>query len=87
MDVEEITEELAELQVGEDEAKKFEEIERARSLAAEFGLEYVDVFDFRIQNDLFRRVPFDLMLRLTKQAIARVEGWLDKQAAAAAAAG
>lgn len=35
----------------------------ARRLAADFGLEFVDVRNFRIQNDLFRRVPFDLMLR------------------------
>ena len=76
MDVEEITEELAELQVGEDEAKKFEEIERARSLAAEFGLEYVDVFDFRIQNDLFRRVPFDVMLRYSFVPEAQHDGRL-----------
>ena len=35
----------------------------ARQLAADFGMDYVDVKNFRIQNDLFRRVPFDLMLR------------------------
>ncbi len=35
----------------------------ARELAEQHGLEFVDVRDFRIQNDLFRRVPFDLMLR------------------------
>ena len=36
---------------------------RARQLAGEFRMEFVDVRNFRIQNDLFRRVPFDLMLR------------------------
>ncbi len=41
-----------------------EEIQ-ARQLAEAFGMEFVDVRDFRIQNDLFRRVPFDLMLRYT----------------------
>ena len=76
MDVEEITEELADLQVGEDEAKKLEEIERAQALAAEFGLEYVDVFDFRIQNDLFRRVPFDVMLRYSFVPEAQHDGRL-----------
>ncbi len=35
----------------------------ARRLAAENGIEYVDLLNFRIQNDLFRRVPFDVMLR------------------------
>ena len=34
-----------------------------RRLAEEYGLEFVDLRNFRIQNDLFRRVPFDLMLR------------------------
>ncbi len=38
---------------------------QARQLAEEFGMEFVDVRNFRIQNDLFRRVPFDLMLRYT----------------------
>ncbi len=40
-----------------------EEDERGRKLAADYGLEFVDMRKFRIQNDLFRRVPFDLMLR------------------------
>ncbi len=39
------------------------EDEHARSLSDEYGLEFVDMRNFRIQNDLFRRVPFDLMLR------------------------
>ncbi len=40
-----------------------EEDERSRRLAADYGLDFVDMRHFRIQNDLFRRVPFDLMLR------------------------
>ena len=36
---------------------------QARQLATDFHMEFVDVKNFRIQNDLFRRVPFDLMLR------------------------
>ncbi len=40
-----------------------EEEEKAQEIAEAYGLEYVDVFDFRIQSDLFRRVPFDVMLR------------------------
>ena len=34
-----------------------------RQMAAAWGLEFVDVRNLRIQSDLFRRVPFDLMLR------------------------
>jgi len=40
-----------------------EEEERSLRLASEYGLDYVDMRHFRIKNDLFRRVPFDLMLR------------------------
>lgn len=40
-----------------------EEEAAARRLAEENGLQYVDLYNFRIQNDLFRRVPFDVMLR------------------------
>lgn len=34
-------------------------------LAAAYGMEFVDVRNFRIQNDLFRRIPVKLMLRYT----------------------
>ena len=34
-----------------------------RQLASRFGLEFVDLANFRVNNDLFRRIPFDLMLR------------------------
>jgi len=40
-----------------------EEEKQARQLAEVYGMEFVDVRNFRIQNDLFRRIPFDLMLR------------------------
>ncbi len=36
---------------------------RARELAERHGLEFVDMADFRIDNELFRSIPFDLMLR------------------------
>ena len=39
------------------------EADDARDLADAYGLEYVDVTRFRIDNNLFRSVPFDLMLR------------------------
>ena len=35
----------------------------AEDFAARYGLEFVDMTRFRIENDLFRRVPFELMLR------------------------
>ncbi len=35
----------------------------AEDFAARYGLEFVDMTHFRIENDLFRKVPFDLMLR------------------------
>jgi type IV pilus assembly protein PilB len=36
---------------------------RAEELAAAYGLECVDMSHFRIDNDIFRSIPFDLMLR------------------------
>jgi len=35
----------------------------AETFADRYGLEFVDMTHFRIDNDLFRRIPFDLMLR------------------------
>ena len=35
----------------------------AEGFAIRYGLDFVDMTHFRIDNDLFRRVPFDLMLR------------------------
>ncbi|MEO1367194.1 MAG: GspE/PulE family protein, partial [Acidobacteriota bacterium] len=65
MDVDEITEELADLERPkiEGDGDRAEQEREAREIAARFGLEYVDVFNFRIQSDLFRRVPFEYMLR------------------------
>ena len=39
------------------------EAEASRELAERYGLEFVNVHQFRIDNELFRSVPFDLMLR------------------------
>ena len=36
---------------------------RARALATRYELEFVDLTQFRINNDLFRSIPADLMLR------------------------
>jgi type IV pilus assembly protein PilB len=45
------------------EERLAEESEQARTLAARYGFEYVDLTQHRIDNDLFRQVPFELMLR------------------------
>src|SRR5256885_16492535 len=39
------------------------EVARARKLAERYRLEFVDMDDFRIDQDLFRSIPADLMLR------------------------
>jgi len=40
-----------------------EEIDRARALAERYRLDFVDMNEFRIDQDLFRSIPADLMLR------------------------
>src|SRR5690348_18467560 len=40
-----------------------EEVARARQLAERYRLEFVDMDTFRIDQDLFRSIPADLMLR------------------------
>ncbi len=40
-----------------------EEGRMAKNLAERYSLDFIDVTRFRIDNDLFRSVPFDLMLR------------------------
>ncbi len=42
-----------------------QETEEAKRIASMYGLDFVDVTRFRIDNDLFRSIPFDLMLRYT----------------------
>ena len=48
----------------------------ARAIAEKHGLEFVDIRHFRVQNDLFRRIPFDLMLRYGFIPEAQLEGRL-----------
>lgn len=56
--------ELPELTTREQaEEERQQEASRAEALAERFGLEFVDVANFRVNNDLFRRIPFELMLR------------------------
>jgi type IV pilus assembly protein PilB len=40
-----------------------EELARARTLAERYRLEFIDMEEFRIDQDLFRSIPADLMLR------------------------
>ena len=40
-----------------------EEIARARRLAERYRLEFVEMADFHLDNELFRSIPADLMLR------------------------
>ena len=43
--------------------RKTGETRRAKEIADRFGLEFVDMERFRLDNDLLRSLPFDLMLR------------------------
>src|SRR5712671_7640607 len=45
------------------EVDRVAELERARRLAERYRLEFVDMDTFRIDQDLFRSIPADLMLR------------------------
>src|SRR5262247_3304843 len=40
-----------------------EEVARARKLAERYHVEFVDMDEFRIDQELFRSIPADLMLR------------------------
>ena len=44
-------------------AEQLAELEQARRLAARYRLEFVDMGTFRIDQELFRSIPADLMLR------------------------
>jgi type IV pilus assembly protein PilB len=48
----------------------------AEAFAHRYGLEFVDMARFRIDNDLFRRIPFDLMLRYGFIPEAQLDGRL-----------
>ncbi len=59
-----VTAKEPQLETQEDAQRRLEEERRgAEAVAERYGLEFVDVTHFRIDNDLFRRIPFDLMLR------------------------
>ena len=44
-------------------AQRTEETERARRLAERYRLDFLDMNEFRIDQELFRSIPADLMLR------------------------
>jgi len=47
----------------EAKVREVEERQRAVSIAERYGLEFDDMSEFRIDNDLFRSIQFDLLLR------------------------
>ena len=48
-------------ELGADERRQ--EVEQAKRLAERYRLEFVDMDSFRIDQELFRSIPADLMLR------------------------
>src|SRR5437764_15493212 len=52
---------VATTELGADERRA--ELAQARRLAERYRLEFVDMDNFRIDQDLFRSIPADLMLR------------------------
>ncbi len=61
---------------GDEEDRLGRERAEAARLAAQFGLEVADLESFRIDNDLFRHIPFDLMLRYSFIPERQLEGRL-----------
>src|SRR5262245_63623525 len=51
----------ADLELGAEERRQ--ELEQARRLAHRYRIEFIDMDTFRIDQDLFRSIPADLMLR------------------------
>jgi type II secretory ATPase GspE/PulE/Tfp pilus assembly ATPase PilB-like protein len=58
------------------QARLAAERQDAEAFAARYGMEFVDITHFRIDNDLFRRIPFELMLRYSFIPEAQLEGRL-----------
>jgi len=40
-----------------------EELDRARDIARRYRCEFVDLNDFQLHHDLFKKIPVDLMFR------------------------
>jgi len=60
----------------EAKVREMEERERALEIAERYGLEFDDMSEFRIDNDLFRSIPFDLLLRYNFIPESQVDGRL-----------
>jgi len=52
------------------------EVERAQALAARYHAEFVDLKNFKIQHELFKSVPVDLMFRYNFVPLEQLEGRL-----------
>ncbi len=62
--------------MSEEEGRLARERAEAERIAERFGLELADLENFRIDNDLFRHIPFDLMLRYSFIPERQLEGRL-----------
>ena len=52
------------------------EVERAQMLARRYHAEFVDLKNFKIQHDLFKSVPVDIMFRYNFVPLEQTEGRL-----------
>src|ERR1700732_1252722 len=52
------------------------EVERAQMLARRYHAEFVDLKNFKIQHDLFKSVPVDIMFRYNFVPLEQLEGRL-----------
>src|ERR1700738_2373419 len=53
-----------------------DEVERAQALARRYHAEFVDLKNFKIQHDLFKSVPVDMMFRYNFVPLEHLEGRL-----------
>ena len=58
------------------QARQVADRRRAEEISERYGLELVDMEEFRIDSDLFRSIPFDLMLRYVFVPERQVDGRL-----------
>src|SRR6201986_2790621 len=56
--------------------KGVDEFERAQSLARRYHADFVDLKNFKIQHELFRSVPVDMMFRYNFVPLEQLEGRL-----------
>ena len=53
-----------------------DEVERAQALARRYHAEFVDLKNFKIQHELFKKVPVDMMFRYNFVPLEQLEGRL-----------